>query len=228
LISQASPGETDAADLLRTAEGLIAGPKENFNDETILDNLEAVTTAVRLVRQEGCQMPEPEEFEGFSEATRQFAKNIKIVQVMEKLFKDEMAVFFDTLNYRLAKLIPGEVCNKTTRGNDGAPLHYWWLGTPEKWDKDVGLLYLVASDSDLIAENRLLVVVSGGSTTDVKTRIRQIKDAKDFNDFEFGGKPNRYSHFTGHLKLPEDDPVGFVAERLAALLTAIKTAEDGK
>ena len=227
-LAQTSSDGTNAVDLLRTAARLVAGTEENPGDETILNNLDAFITVVRLVRQEGWQMARPEESTGFSEAARHFAENISVVRAMEERFDEELRAFHDALNERLKRLIPDDLCHKLTRRKDGKPLISWWLGEPEMWDKGVGLVYLDGADVLVAADNRLLVLVYGGSSPDAKARIRQIKDSRDLHDFNFGGEPNMAMHFSGYLTLPEDDPVGFAADRLAVLLAAIRSAEDGE
>ena len=173
-------------------------------------------------------MSKPEQFAGFSESSRHFAKNIGVVRVIEKQFNEEVLAFCDALHERLKKLVPTGVCRKITKWQNQDRFASWWLGEPEIWDTDVGLLYLDTSDAGLVAESRLLVLVSGGSSKGARARIRKIKDAPEFADFGFGGESNRAMHFKGCLALPEDDPIGFAADRLAALLAAIRTAEDGE
>ena len=227
LLAQTSPGDRNSVDLLREAEVLAASVENNFDDEVILDNLEAITAAAGIVGQEGWQMSKPEDFAGFSESSRHFAKNINVVRAVEKQFDEEILAFYDALHERLKKLTPTGLCRKLERGRNQETFASWWLGKPEMWDKDVGLLYLDASDASLVANNRLVVFVSGGSSKDAKARIRKIRGAGEFADFNFGGKSNWAMHFKGCLELPEDDPAGFAADRLADLLAAIRSAEDG-
>jgi hypothetical protein len=182
-----------------------------------------------------------------SEAARLYVKNIDVMREMREETFRCIAEFGD----KLLKHLPSELgkehlCKKKTFSQGtyaGCEIYYLWIGHDEKeeWDRKVGMISFVLpipnkviseeqiqyefSVFDIVAANRIKVwVLCRGSDADVRSRIMALASNDNLGEL-IKKKP---TDFVLWIHLEPDDPVASTANRLAALLRAVRAAEKGR
>jgi len=159
-------------------------------------------------------------FQGFTEAARLYAANYRVVEAMEKAFRESVDAFLNSLRDEIGQQVrPATLQEKQTEG-----YRYWWLAQ-DNADKDAHpQLWLKADEARIVSPGELISWAVAPRASDSQLpEFTKLATTWNFCRPASGG---RWSLFTVVLQYPQEDPVGHTASAIASVLKGLQAIEE--
>lgn len=158
----------------------------------------------------------------FDEPTKLYAEHAALVDAMRGAFKTGVGAFLEQIRHEAAALLP-----EPLQQHDTGAYRYWWTAPTDAEKDSCAHLWFATNEPEIIAPGRIaLTVVSPKADAATLARLADVARLPELREW---CKPVRkvgsWSIFTATLTYAEGDEVGPLAEKLAALLMAMRTVE---
>lgn len=155
-------------------------------------------------------------FDSFSEASRLYAQNYPVIEVIKSEFERDVNAFLDAVREEISLAVSGRLSEKVTKG-----YRYWWVG--EEKDKDLyPQFWLESGSTETVYPGAVkLTAIAPAASQDQLRAFAQVATRPEFTAICRPGLGGPWSLFTAVIKYEDEHPVQRVSSITARLLSAL-------